>query len=257
METIYYELTTLSSLIVSPRTSLAFYKDLDQFSLKDVEGHSDCVKTEKLKVIYPFYQYGLYESYSPDTAEYYLPGSSIKGALCQGTANPGKLMVDDVPIPRKYGRSHIVLRNIQKAQYLEEPQKAFFDVFFDHVAVEMVKADSTLEGSFNYDNIGAARELLKSANNAAKAKIGQMREYLSCLIKKEYPAQLKERLTKAADKLAKQLDDDQVLLLGGYKGLLHSMELKESPGEMAGAVYLDKETNLPHGLIKIQLNERP
>ena len=253
METIYYELTTLSSLIVSPRASLAFYKDFDQFSLKDVEGHSDCVKTEKLKVIYPFYQYGLYESYSPDTADYYLPGSSIKGALCQETANPVKLMVDDVPIPREY----IILRNIQKAQYLEEPQKAFFDVFFDHVAVEMVKADSPLEGSFNYHNIEAARELLKSANNAAKAKIGQMREYLSCLIKKEYPAQLKERLTKAADKLAEQLNDDQVLLLGGYKGLLHSMELKESPGEMAGAVYLDKETNLPHGLIKMELKERP
>ena len=92
METIAYQLTTCSGLIVSPRSALAFYRDLDEFSLEKVED-SEYLAKSRLKVIYPFYQYGIYTAYNPEGAAYYLPGSSVKGALCRGTSVEGGLML--------------------------------------------------------------------------------------------------------------------------------------------------------------------
>lgn len=254
METIYYELKTRSSLIVSPRASLAFYRELGQFDTP--KGDPNFLKNqESLGVIYPFYQYGLYEAYHPDTAQYYLPGSSIKGALCQGTAGAGNLMADDIPVPKEF----ITLRSIYKAQYLDDASKhPTFGAFFDHVAVEMIKAGSPLKGSFNHDNSEAVRALLKSANRATRRKIGQMRAYLNTLIKKGVSNEtLREVLNEAANGLTDLEKNKNVLLLGGYKGLLHSIEVKGFPLETAGAVYLDPETNLPHGLAEIELKEQP
>ena len=50
METIAYQLTTCSGLIVSPRSALAFYRDLDEFSLEKVED-SEYLAKSRLKVI--------------------------------------------------------------------------------------------------------------------------------------------------------------------------------------------------------------
>ena len=71
----------------------------------------------KAKVVYPFYQYGEYEEYDPDHAAYYLPGSSVKGALLQEKKNKKELhvMVEDVPV-EKNGN---ILRNLVKAQHLD------------------------------------------------------------------------------------------------------------------------------------------
>lgn len=57
METIAYQLTTCSGLIVSPRSALAFYRDLDEFSLEKVED-SEYLAKSRLKVIYPFTSMG-------------------------------------------------------------------------------------------------------------------------------------------------------------------------------------------------------
>ena len=54
MEWISYRIKTLSSLIVSPRSALAFYNELEEFHL---ESDPEYLSGE-IKVIYPFYQYG-------------------------------------------------------------------------------------------------------------------------------------------------------------------------------------------------------
>lgn len=249
METISYQLTTKSSLIISPRDSLAFYKELKEFSPQQVKDDSNYLMVNKLKVIYPFYQYGMYTQYNPDSAEYYLPGSSVKGALCQGSAASTTLMVDDIEIPNE----DIVLRNLYKVQYLNDDKNACFKPFFDHVGVEMVRAGASLEGEFNLDGTEQAKTLLTAANELTRIKMRQMKEYLCELEKGDYRQGLSEYFRQTVEKLSSLLDDGNIFLLGGYKGLLHSMEVRGALLDTAGAVFLDPETGLPHGLVTIEL----
>lgn len=248
METISYHLTPCSGLIVSPRSALAFYKDLDEFSLEKVED-SEYLAKNRLKVIYPFYQYGIYTAYNPDAAEYYLPGSSIKGALCRGTSVEGGLMSDDVRIPGNY----IVLRNLYKVQYLEEVAEACFAPFFDNVGVEMVRAGSTLQGQMILPDFDSANALITAANKSTKIKIGQMLEYLNELAKRKYKEELTKKLHTIIENLSPYLENEHVILVGGYKGLLHSMEVKDPSMVTNGGVFIDPEKDLPYGLAEIDL----
>ncbi|MEA4845904.1 MAG: hypothetical protein VB106_01595 [Clostridiaceae bacterium] len=246
MEKFTYKLVTLSSLIVSPRSNAAFYEELNDFTLQEIK--NETIKA-KLKVIYPFYQYGEYDAYAPETAEYYLPGASIKGALSQGSAVLDGFMVDDVSIHN----DSIVLRNLYKAQYLEDEQKACFNIFFENVGVEMIKAAVKLTGEFYINGREKAEALLKEASISTKVKINQMLGYLRELEKREYSEELLCELHKADDNLSSLLDANDIFLFGGYKGLLHSMKFEGSPQEIASAVFLDLQTMLPHGLVKIGL----
>ena len=249
MEWISYRIKTLSSLIVSPRSALAFYKELEEFRLKDIKSDSKCSSSE-IKVIYPFYQYGKYTSYNPENSEYYIPGSSIKGALCQGSKVAGSFMVDDVEVPNHY----IVLRNICKAQYLDDSETAAcFKTFFDNLGFEMVKDNAELTGEFSLDSFKTASDLLAAANQSTRRRIGQMKEYLCELNRRDSPL---EELKQAERELSRLLDDKGSCLLGllgGYKGLLHSIELEEGLERPNSAVFLDPETYLPHGLVQMKL----
>lgn len=268
MEQFSYQLTTLSSLIISPRQAVAFYADLEELLSRDVQKHLEILKEQdskeqdskeqdatKLKVIYPFYQYGMYSKYDPDNAEYYLPGSSIKGALCQGAAIGNQLMVDDIPIPNDC----IVLRNLYKAQYLDSEPDACLKVFFERVGVEMIRAEAVVKGEFYLENKTSAETLLKEANQSALCRMKQMRKYLDELQGNDYSEELKNKLNQVKDNLTSLLNDKNVFLLGGFKGLLHAMEVeepiknKESLPEITSAVYLDLKTMLPHGLVRIEL----
>ena len=98
MKKVIYEMEVLSSTIISPRSGQAFYKGVD-FCLEpeaNVPGSSKIQKkAQGVGVIYPFYQYGEYEKYDPEHAVYYIPGSSIKGALCSLKSSKRPMTVDD------------------------------------------------------------------------------------------------------------------------------------------------------------------
>ena len=82
------------------------------------------------------------KKYHPKDAEYYIPGSSVKGALLKDN-NRNILMADDIQVKN----SDIVLRNLYKAQHIQEKATAEFSVFFENVGVEMIKAGANLQGS--------------------------------------------------------------------------------------------------------------
>ena len=256
MVKIKYQLTTISSLIVSPRSNLAWYIDpdnssSDQTNLAKLPG--DFLKKDRLKIIYPFYQYGEYEEWS-NTANYYLPGSSIKGALCNQHTNRNNIMVDDIQISNE----HIVLRNLYKVQYLMELNKAEVNCFFDNVGVQMVKAKADLSGELYLKEPEDMTNLINQANNSAKIKMKQMLEYLSIICKAEYKEELKGKLLDVITKLEALMQEEDVILLGGYKGLLHSMEVQNiMPLEKNenGAIFIDPDTNLMHGLVRIRVVE--
>lgn len=253
MDKIKYNITTVSSLIVSPRSDRAFYRELDS-SIKKYypEAHKEC---GKIQIIYPFYRYGQYESYSPEQAEYYLPGSSIKGAL----KNPdGKskeinskqsIMAEDIRI----GNDKIVLRNLYKLQYIDKPkEKGCLKPFFENVGVEMVKKGVKLEGEL-FSDIATVKHLLQDANHITKQKIKQMLEYLDKIkITEAEKNGCVDVINTIIEKLKPLQNKDNIFLLGGYKGLLHSICLNKAE-EINSAVFIDQETDLPHGLISIDL----
>jgi hypothetical protein len=269
---IKYNITTVSSLIVSPRSDRAFYTDLDdsigEYCNKNYDKYLD---RDGLRIVYPFYRYGQYECYSPEQAEYYLPGSSIKGAL----KNPdGKskeinskqnIMAEDI----KIGNDKIVLRNLYKLQYLDEPvKKGALKPFFENVGIEMVRDGVRLEGEL-FSDMDTVKHLLQDANRVTKQKIKQMLEYLEMI--KETEARKKgcannvntiqvekkgcvDVINTIIEKLKPLQNKDNIFLLGGYKGLLHSICLNKAE-EINSAVFIDQETDLPHGLISIDLVE--
>lgn len=237
-----YKLKTLSSLIVSPRANKALYKELGQIPEKD------CLKNDKIKVIYPFYQYGEYKKYDSENAEYYLPGSSIKGMLCQGSPAPADIMVDDISIEKNM----VVLRNLHKAQHLNE-QSACFDVFFENVGVEMIDADIVLKGEIYIRDLELAKTLFEGANQSTRKKLKQMVGYLQECMKKKHDQHITEIFPEAIDNMNFLIKEPDIFLLGGYKGLLHSLEFEGDAPNNKGAIFLDTEKKLPHGLVEVKL----
>ncbi|WP_050641182.1 MULTISPECIES: hypothetical protein [Clostridia] len=251
MKKITYTMKLLSSLIVSPRSGQAFYKNIDEFCLSPDDKLAD-IKSDKkheIKVVYPFYQYGEYERYDPEHANYYLPGSSVKGALLQHKRKGFKLMADDVPVPNL----SIVLRSLWKAQYLDDVGKAGFALFFDNVGIEMIKDGTELDGDLYLEENIAFSEILETANKDTKDKINQMRTYIQMLLVREFKNEdLKKYLHTIEEKLTALLKENNVILVGGYKGLLHSILLGHNRSELAGGLFIDPETLLPHGLVRVK-----
>lgn len=269
MKKVAYQLTTLSSLIVSPRSDRAFYRDLDdsieEFCSKqsddDNNNNKQKLDKSKLKIIYPFYRYGEYESYSPEQAEYYLPGSSIKGALTnpngEGPNTSHKFMFDDI----KIDGGSVVLCNLYKLQYVNDAKNTCFETFFENVGVEMVKARTTLKGEFYAEDMTAAKELLGKANCITRKKIKQLIAYLEDVKKTDHGCA--DDIGNILEKLVPLKEKDNIILLGGYKGLLHSICLDNHAVDVNKAVFIDayedknknhKATYLPHGLLQIDLN---
>lgn len=249
MKKITYTMQLLSSLIVSPRAGMALYRGIDEFceapELEVVDPAS--VKTREVKVIYPIYQYGEYKKYDPKHARYYLPGSSIKGALKSKKAAFGSFMVDDVMIPN----ASVSLRNLYKAQYLEDETAAEFRTFFDNVGVEMVQDGTELQGELYVEEGVTFSDILRLANKDTKEKMKQMMDYLQMLLGKNYESDsIKSILAQVESGLACCLNKDDIILVGGYKGLLHSILIDHRMKELTGGLFVDFKTMLPHGIVK-------
>ena len=80
-----------------------------------------------------------------------------------------------------------------------------------------------------------------------------MLEYLSELAKREYKEELTKKLHTIIENLSPYLENDHIILLGGYKGLLHSMEIKDPSAVTNSGVFIDPEKDLPYGLAEIEL----
>ncbi len=252
MKKVIYEMEILSSTIISPRTGQAFYKGVDFGLEANVADPSKIqTKAQEVGVIYPFYQYGEYEKYDPEHAAYYIPGSSIKGALCSLEASKKTVMADDILVPN----SAIVLRNLWKGQYLEQENQAKMEVFFGNVGVEMIKKGTRLEGEIYLNDQLHFSEILSDANKGTAVKIGQMCEYFQTILRKQDKKETFYNTVKQVQKSLRLLQKEKnIFLIGGYKGLLHSIQLKNKKNlaEIKSGVFLDQESGLPHGLVRIK-----
>jgi hypothetical protein len=249
---------------LSPRDHQGFYRAAGDFTDEDLAGYSDLSDHEKditdVNIIYPFYQYGTYERYNPKTAQYYIPGSSIKGALALGNTvqKAINLRVDDIPIKN----SDLRLSLLHKVQYESkgDSRVAKIAVFFPNVAVEMLKADVTYWGELFSDREKTdVHSLLEEAQKKTAGKLQQfvrMMGDLSDQMKKEEDRTILSRIQENVQEILNGMRGDEpgtsyTLLLGGYKGLILASQWKTR--ELQSAVYIDRKKNLPHGLVKLTL----
>lgn len=247
-----YNLSAVSPIIISPREQQAFFEEYR---------------------IYPFYQYGAYDEYNPELAQYYIPGSSIKGALI--TPERGLLRVDDIRVSNK----DIKLSELLKVQHIlskKELEQAKGNVkslrlepFYSNVKFEMLESDYAYTGYFFYEEKDTElyKSLIKTKKsvekklNAFQSHIDELIErYISKKEKKteEECIQKLKRTSKNINYLRKRSgefkENETLMLLGGYKGILLSMVRDQNPAEVQSGIFLDKNKCLPYGLAKIKVN---
>lgn len=268
------KIKTLSYSIISPRDAEAFYKGVD-FESDDINEN-----LKDVNIIYPFYQYGLYEQYNPGEAQYYIPGSSVKGALLKNTiileGMRNKIMVDDFDLSKK--PDAITLKQIYKYQYLHpkektkqnqssEPDKQIkYGVFFPNVAVEMLKPGVEVISDFYYDEVIEKEilDMLSTKNKDAREKLEDVREYLYNLgkkmenEKKEEGVEIIPKINMQVQTINKTLKTkNNIMALGGYKGLLRALSGKIENDEDKGALFIDDTTHLPYGIVEICFVDEP
>lgn len=256
-----YELKTLSTMILSPRGQGAFYLNKKLADGGD-EGYIQVKDIDKIKILYPFYQYGLYDEFNHQTAQYYIPGSSIKGAI-----GCSSLMIDDIRISNE----NVKLKHLYKIQGIpdltesaKQSKLSGAEIFFPMLAVEMMDAGVSCKGDLFSECNPAG--VLEATHHKTERKLKQMADYSKkvlnfCDDKTEMAtdgesgrAGLKKYLDHISDLLyqAKNLEKNTYFMfLGGYKGLLLSDVFESFQG--SSAVYVDAQRNLPHGLVQLTL----
>lgn len=255
-----YCLQTLSTLALSPRDHQGFYLAASDFSKEDVAAFSSVKK--QVKIIYPFYQYGMYPRYQPERTSYYIPGSSIKGALAinrSTTAQP-KILVDDI----KVDSGNLQLYRLYKAQYLSQDNKepAIIDEFFPNVAVEMLKAGTECQGELfcegsphcevrPHSYFDKAQQNTKNMLDKLKGKIESSYDRFEDEDSKSVLREMQQNLTGILEGLNAPESNTFTILLGGYKGLMLSGVFDAT--DFNSAIYIDKQNMLPHGLVQITL----
>lgn len=200
-------------------------------------------------MVYPFYQYGAYKKYDPEQGDYYLPGSSVKGALQRRNSMENYLMADDVLV----SNSDIVFRTLWKAQYLEMESKAVFEPFFDNVGIEMIKGGTVLYEEIYSQEKSEFLNVLESACQDTSDKINQTCGYIQMLFGQDYSTGFKKILERVEKNLYSFQLEGEGIVVDGYKGLLHSIMPGHDRNENHGGLFVDFDTMLPHGFVKLEL----
>ena len=270
-----YQLKTISNVILSPREHQAFYENVDFNSslikLKNID------KKSKINIIYPFYQYGLYETYDPKKAQYYIPGSSLKGAFSIQEKLKHTFMFDDILIEN----SKISLQQLQKVQNInlqeqkhekiQEQKQIMIDTYFQNLAIEMLNQNETLQGDMYCQN-DIIDTILAEINEKTITKIDQFHTMIQNVLAlkkdREFDENCENRLQKLQTNvigLRKRIEcilknskksKTCILILGGYKGRSLSGIFDKFSTEFPSAFYLCQESDsddLPFGIVEITI----
>lgn len=283
------KLTTISPVILSPRTEKALYKGVDFKEILEKERAS--LKTDNINMVYPFYSYDdrnlLSESPFLPAKKYYIPASSLKGALLGSKKDDmenrlrSKILFQDVRVDDL----HIKLGNLYKFQYLYQESKKQsnnkkqeiifknpkFAPFFPGVAVEMMgnkeefefqvllKEREISEEFFKQrleENFDITKRKLKNYIEEIERRIKDISSWVETgKIKKQeendqdYIAILKD----IKSNIQMQIESNNIVFLGGYKGILGSISQLDKTNKIQNGFYLDQYTLLPYGLVKVSL----
>ena len=292
------KITTISSLILSPRMEKALYKGVDYKNIKENIKNSNIVNIDNINIIYPFYSYEernlLPENEFLYAQEYYIPASSLKGALLSGIKNEddnsfrSSILFQDI----KISNENIELKNLYKFQYLyqndkkknkDNKQKTVykapkFETFFPSVAIEMIGSGKKfeIEVLFRCDVSADFKNKLEDSFESTKNKLNNYMEEIERRItnieswikdrkledqveKSKDNENYLEKLKKIKDniqKLIQQIQNNKnIVFLGGYKGILGSLSELNQNNNVQNGFYIDEKTMLPYGLIELNIIE--
>ena len=259
---------TISPVILSPRMEKALYKGVDfkEIIMKDTK----IEKVENINIVYSFYSYDdrdlLSESNFSYANEYYIPASSLKGALLGSKKDEeensfrNKLLFHDVKI------RDIKLKNLYKFQYLyekkdnnEKNKTPKYTIFFPGVAIEMLESKKEFESEILMKSSEITEEIfMKKLNEVFASTKKKLDNYLKETKERiEYTqACVKEKLKEVENNI-KQLDSNKnMIFLGGYKGILGSLSQSDlsqqnKESRITNGFYIDEETLLPYGLVEV------
>lgn len=290
--------TAISPVILSPRMEKALYKGVDFKGIKKDMENSKIENVGTIKLIYPFYSYErrdlLDENDFSYANEYYIPASSLKGALLSGIKNEDEnsfrssILFQDI----KISKENIELKNLYKFQYLYQdnkeengnngqgivyktPKFPKFGPFFPSVAVEMIESGKEFEGEILL-RPEVSKEVLKNRlNKNFLVTKNKLENYI-----KEVEERIKNINSWIEDgKLERQVEDSEgngnyieklksiqrrikeiqnrknIIFLGGYKGVLGSLSEINNTQKIRNGFYIDRETMLPYGLVEVDFEK--
>ena len=276
--------TAISPVILSPRMEKALYKDVDFKEVKEIK------KVDNIKVVYPLYTYEsrdlLFEKCFSYAKEYYIPASSLKGALL-GSKKSGdensfrsKILFQDIKISKEY----IELKRLYKFQYLyqenneknsDDKQEIVykipkFELFFPNVAIEMISSGKEFEGEILLKS-GVSEELFKSkldesfliTKNKLNNYIKEIEERIKIINlwindkkinkQEEENEDCIEKLKNIQKRMQQIKSRKNIIFLGGYKGILGSLSRLDKNRNIQNGFYIDEETMLPYGLVELSI----
>lgn len=285
------EFETISPVILSPRMEKALYKNVD---FKEISEDNKTEKKEDINIVYPFYSYEdrnlLYEKDFSYAKEYYIPASSLKGALLGNKKEEKEdtvrstILFKDVRIDASYIR----LRNLYKFQYLYQGTKEKadnkkqesvyktpkFTPFFTGIAIEMLERNTNFVSEILFKSPEISEEFfrsrLKESFDVTKKKFENYikeTEYriedIESWIKngkikkqKDGNEEYIDKLREVKSNLEDRLNDENMIFLGGYKGILAGLSQLDETHKIQNGFYIDRHTLLPYGLVKVALKEK-
>lgn len=283
--------TAISPVILSPRMEKALYKGVDFKGIKKDMENSKIENVGTIKIIYPFYSYEsrdlLFEKCFSYAKEYYIPASSLKGALLGSKKNRdensfrSKILFQDI----KISKENIELKNLYKFQYLYQNDKKKnkdnkqktddktpkFSSFFPSIAIEMIERGKNFEGEILLKS-GVSEELFKSKldesflitknklNNYIKEIEERIKNINSWIEDGKLERQVEDsegnenyiEKLKSIQKRIKEIQNRKnIIFLGGYKGILGSLSEISNTQKIRNGFYIDRETMLPYGLVEV------
>ena len=283
--------TTISPVILSPRMEKALYKDVDFKEIKKNTVNPKIENVGNIEIIYPFYSYErrdlLCENYFSHAKEYYIPASSLKGALLSGIKKEDEnsfrssILFQDIKISKEY----IELKRLYKFQYLYQENKEKnsddkcktpkFSSFFPSVAIEMIESGKEFEGEILLKS-GVSEELFKSKldesflitknklNNYIKEVEERIKNINSWIEDGKLERQVEdsegngnyiEKLKSIQRRIKEIQNRKNIIFLGGYKGVLGSLSEINNTQKIRNGFYIDRETMLPYGLVEVDFEK--
>lgn len=287
--------TAISPVILSPRMEKALYKGVDFKGIKKDMENSKIENVGTIKIIYPFYSYErrdlLDENDFSYANEYYIPASSLKGALLSGIKNEDEnsfrssILFQDIKISKEY----IELKRLYKFQYLYQENKEKnsddkqeivykipkFELFFPNVAIEMISSGKEFEGEILLKS-GVSEELFKSKldesflitknklNNYIKEVEERIKNINSWIEDGKLERQVEdsegngnyiEKLKSIQRRIKEIQNRKNIIFLGGYKGVLGSLSEINNTQKIRNGFYIDRETMLPYGLVEVDFEK--
>lgn len=275
-------LKSITPLIFSNRMNDALYKAVDfAVDFNKDKAEKDFGELVSTNIVY---QFSCYEDRSlrPDKTfsyaeSYYIPASSIKGALCL-EEKYRNIKFKDIKVEKE----KIRLSVLKKFQYLYQNEKYIAQKkedknakpkaikhtdYLPNIRVEMMKSGECINGEIvlRENETIDCNSIVDKVDLKTRLKLSEYLKQIKIICNMEYFKELEKanhdisKLKKVEDSINRLLEREtiKIAFVGGFKGLiggLNNYNFGETK-ELRNGFYIDEKTMLPYGLVELNISE--